>query len=154
MQRTGQPDRHQVTVEQLVEALGLEPHPEGGWYRRTYEHPMTDPSGRPLASAILYLLGPGDRSHWHRVDADELWHHHRGPPLELRLSADGSSVDAFTLGPDVVAGERPQAVVPTGVWQSASNRHPTEPVLVGCTVSPAFVFDGFELAPPGWEPAG
>jgi predicted cupin superfamily sugar epimerase len=135
-----------------VEELGLEVHPEGGWYRRTHESQVRLADGRATASAIEYVLGPGERSHWHRVDADELWHHYAGPALELRISRDGVTIATIALGPDILAGERPQATVPTGAWQSATNLHPTEPVLVGCTVSPAFLFEGFVLAPEGWEP--
>jgi uncharacterized protein len=140
-----------VTLEAWIAALELEPHPEGGWFRRTYEHERSI-DGRPLASAIYYVLGPGERSHWHRIDADELWHHYAGPALELRISVDGASIDTIALGSDVAAGERPQGVVPTGAWQSATNAHASDSTLVGCTVTPAFEFAGFELAPEGWEP--
>ena len=140
------------TLEAWVDELGLEPHPEGGWYRRTHESAVQLPGGRPIASAIWYVLGPGERSHWHRVDADEQWHHYAGPPLELRLSPDGQALETVRLGPDVVAGHRPQVLVPTATWQSATNADPDQPVLVGCTVTPAFEFGGFELAPDGWEP--
>jgi predicted cupin superfamily sugar epimerase len=142
-----------MTIEAWVEALGLQPHREGGWYRRTYEHRRSE-DGRSQASAIYYALGAGERSHWHRIDADEMWHHYVGPPLELQISFTGSSVDTIALGPDIGAGERPQALVPRWAWQAATNRHATDAVLVGCTVSPAFEFYGFELAPEGWEPAG
>jgi hypothetical protein len=97
-------------------------------------------------------LRAGERSHWHRVDAAEVWHHYAGDPLELAISDDGTSVRTLTLGPDLRAGQRPQAVVPAGAWQAA--RPLGAWVLAGCTVSPAFEFSGFELAPPGWSPGG
>lgn len=101
-------------------------------------------------TAIHFLLRAGERSRWHRVDATEIWHFYTGDPLELAVSEDGRAMDRRILGPDVEAGQSPQLVVPAGAWQSA------EPlgawVLAGCTVSPAFTFDRFELAPPGWQP--
>ena len=138
-----------MTADDVIAALGLEPHPEGGRFAQTWSEPAA-PGERPASSAILYLLRAGERSHWHRVDATEVWHHYAGAPLELRVSADGEGVATHILGPDHSAGERPQVVVPGGAWQAA--RSLGEWTLVGCTVAPAFTFDGFELAPPGWEP--
>jgi predicted cupin superfamily sugar epimerase len=140
-----------ATVTDLIERLGLQPHPEGGWYAETWR--AEAPAGeRPSGTAIYYLLAAGQRSHWHRVDAAEIWHHYAGAPLRLRVQAGDAPSATVRLGPDVAAGERPQALVPPGAWQSA------EPAgawtLVGCTVSPGFTFDRFELAPPGWEPPG
>jgi hypothetical protein len=135
-------------AEEVVRLLGLLPHPEGGFYRETFRAPSSD-GGRGASTAIYYLLRQGEVSAWHRVDADEVWHHYAGAPLELALSA-GKGREAVRLGPDLAAGERPQAVVPAGVWQSA--RSLGEWTLVGCTVAPAFEFAGFEMAPPGWEP--
>lgn len=138
-------------VTALVDLLGLAPHPEGGWYAETWRD---DPpgGGRPAGTAIYYLLAAGQRSHWHRVDATEVWHHYAGAPLRLAVSAGDRSPTTLLLGPDLDAGERPQAVVPAGAWQSA------EPAgawaLMGCTVSPGFTFEGFEMAPPGWSPPG
>jgi uncharacterized protein len=138
-----------AAVAELIERLGLQPHPEGGWYAETWRADAP-PGERPTGTAIYYLLAAGQRSHWHRVDAAEIWHHYAGAPLRLRIQAGDAPTATVRLGPDVAAGERPQALVPPGAWQSA------EPTgawsLVGCTVSPAFSFDGFELAPPGWEP--
>lgn len=133
----------------VIEALGLKPHPEGGWYVETWRDAATD-GERPASSAIYYLLRAGEISAWHRVDATEVWHHYGGAPLELRVSAGSRGVTAHRLGPDLAGGERPQAVVPPGAWQSA--RTLGDWTLVGCTVAPAFEFTGFELAPPGWEP--
>ena len=134
----------------VIERLGLQPHPEGGHYRETWRHDPGDGS-RGTGTAIYFLLDADERSHWHRVDADELWHHHLGAPLRLQLAppAGGPSTELL-LGPDLAAGAEPQRRVPAGWWQAA------EPVggwaLVSCTVSPAFDFDRFELAPPGWSP--
>lgn len=139
-----------VDARQVVDALGMQAHPEGGWYVETWRAPAAA-GERPVGSAILYLLARGERSHWHRVDAAEIWQWSGGEPLELRIWADGDfAVTTVRLGGDVAAGERPQAVVPSGAWQAA--RPLGTWVLVGCIVMPAFTFDGFELAPPGWEP--
>lgn len=137
------------TAEQVVELLGLRPHPEGGFYGETFRAPA--PAGsRAASTAIYYLLREGDVSAWHRVvDADEVWHHYAGAPLELSLSP-GRGRSSVRLGSDLAAGERPQAVVPAGVWQSA--RPLGGWVLVGCTVAPAFEFASFEMAPSGWDP--
>lgn len=139
-----------TTAADIVDALGLRPHPEGGWYGETWRAPASD-GERPASSAILYLLALGERSHWHRVDADEIWQFAAGDALVLRIAgADGSEVVTHRLGGDVIAGDEPQVVVPAGAWQAA--RPLGEWTLVGCIVAPAFSFDGFELAPDGWEP--
>jgi hypothetical protein len=128
--------------EWLIDTLGLEPHPEGGWYRRTWEAPS--PAGeRPAASAIYYLLLEGEVSAPHRIDAVELWHFYAGDPLELHQEPPGGAPSVTILGPDVGAGQRPQAVVEAGVWQWA--RPLGRYALVGATVTPAFTFEGFEL---------
>lgn len=138
-------------VAALVEAHRLEPHPEGGWYRRTWEHPDAV-AGRPLGSAIVYLLGPGERSHWHRFDAVELWHHYEGGPLELSISIDAIAIDRHRLGPDLAAGEVHQVAVPAHAWQAARLLDDDSYAFVGCTVTPGFCFEHHELAPPGWQP--
>ena len=128
--------------EELIAALGLAPHPEGGWYRRTWvAHAAA--GERPAASAIYYLLLEGEVSAPHRIDATELWHFYAGEPLELTLEAPHGAGDVQVLGPDVTAGQRPQVVVEAGVWQSA--RPLGRYALVGATVTPAFTFEGFEL---------
>ena len=138
-------------ARRIVETLGLKPHPEGGWYAETLRDP--DPhGGRDRSTAIFFLLGADERSHWHRVDAVEVWHWHAGATLELSLSDDGEAVETLQLGPDIAGGERPQGVVPEGVWQSA--RSLGSWTLVGCTVAPGFRFEGFELAAPDWAPGG
>src|SRR5262245_36752478 len=115
-------------------------HPEGGWYVETWRAPAGPDGERPVASTILYLLATGERSHWHRVDAAEVWQWSGGEPLELRIWADGApAVTTIRLGGDVTAGQRPQAVVPTGAWQAA--RALGSYALVGCIVAPAFSFD-------------
>lgn len=132
-----------LTAEAVIRLLELAPHPEGGHFRETFRD-AAGPDGRARSTAIHFLLAAGERSAWHRVDAVEIWHFHAGAPLELAL-AEGGTVTRIRLGTDLAAGERPQAVVPAGVWQSA------EPLgawtLVGCTVAPGFEFAGFELAP-------
>lgn len=133
-----------------IAALGLQPHPEGGWFVETWRDEPAD-GGRGHSTAIYFLLKADERSHWHRVDAAETWHHYDGGPLELSI-ADEDGPRTIVLGPDLAAGQRPQAVVPPGAWQAACPLG--EAVLVGCTVAPAFEFAHFELAPPGWEPAG
>lgn len=133
-----------MTAGEVVALLGLEPHPEGGWYRQTFRD-VAPPEGRGASTAIYFLLEAGQESRWHRVDAVEVWHYYAGAPLMLTIDlAD------HRLGPDLAAGERPQAVVPAGVWQTA--RSLGDWTLVGCTVAPGFEFAGFEMAPVGWAP--
>lgn len=140
-----------LSAETVIAMLGLAPHPEGGHYRQTFADTVLL-DGRPASTAIYYLLAAGERSHWHKVDAVEIWHHHAGAPLALSLSEGGRAQETLTLGPDLAAGERPQGIVPRGWWQSAVSLGAW--TLVGCTVAPGFRFEGFELAPPGWSPAG
>ena len=136
----------------LIAALGLAPHPEGGWYRETWRAEAPE-GGRGAATAIHFLLEAGQRSHWHRVDATELWLFHAGDALLLETAADEAGpVQAVRLGADVPAGEIPQFRIPPGHWQAASAGRGW--ALVSCIVSPAFEFAGFELAPPGWAPGG
>ncbi len=133
---------------ELIERLGLVPHPEGGHFAETWRD-VRDDGGRGAGTAIYFLLRAGEVSRWHRVDAVEIWHHYAGAPLELAIAAAGRAV-THVLGDDLLAGERPQVAVPAGAWQQARSRGAF--TLVGCTVSPAFTFAGFELAPPGWAP--
>jgi hypothetical protein len=128
--------------ESLIATLDLAPHPEGGWYRRTWEAP-TGAGRRPAASAIYYLLLAGEVSAPHRIDAAELWHFYAGDPIELRREGPDGIYDVTILGPDVAAGQRPQVVVDAGMWQSA--RPLGRYALLGATVTPAFTFEGFEL---------
>ncbi|MGY6635009.1 MAG: cupin domain-containing protein [Alkalilacustris sp.] len=138
-----------MTAEGIIAALGLRPHPEGGWYRQTWAAAAA-PGARPAGTAILFLLAEGEHSHWHRVDATEIWHFHAGAPLALSMAArDEGPAMAHRLGPDLLAGEMPQLIVPAGYWQAA--RSTGGWTLVGCTVSPGFTFDGFELAAPEFD---
>jgi predicted cupin superfamily sugar epimerase len=139
----------ELTPQAIIRELGLERHPEGGWYHQTFRD--VTGSTRGHSTAIYYLLEKGERSHWHRVkDAAEVWHYYAGAPIALHLSMDGQETQTFTLGPDVLNGERPQVIVPMNCWQSAKSTG--EFTLVGCTVSPGFEFSSFEMAPPGWSP--
>lgn len=141
-----------LTADQVIARLALAPHPEGGHYRQTWVAPAA-PGERPAGTAILFLLKAGERSHWHRVDATEIWHFHAGTPLTLRLSETGAGpARAHRLGPDLAAGEAPQLIVPPQHWQSAEAG--TGWALVGCTVSPGFRFEGFTLADPGFDIPG
>jgi uncharacterized protein len=138
-----------TTAQDIIHALKLERHPEGGWYIQTFRD-TEGTAGRANSTAIYYLLEGGDRSHWHTVDAVEIWHYHAGAPLELSLSRDGKTEHRITVGPDITSGQRPQGIVGKGEWQSA--RSLGDWTLVGCTVAPGFEFSGFRMAPPGWEP--
>jgi predicted cupin superfamily sugar epimerase len=138
-----------MQARDVIDSLGLSSHPEGGWYAETWRA-LAVPGERASGTAIYYLLEFGQRSHWRRVDAAEIWHWYAGGPLELTLSLDGRGNDTALLGPEIAAGQRPQRLVPAGCWQSAVPL--AEWTLAGCTVSPGFEFAGFELAPPGWSP--
>ena len=106
--------------------------------------------GRPAGTCIHFLLKANESSHWHRIDAAEIWHYYAGAPLLLRLAeTDAGPAILHRLGPDLLAGQSPQVIVPPHHWQAA--RTTGDWTLVGCTVSPGFQFSGFELAPPGFE---
>lgn len=135
----------------IVKTLGLKPHPEGGWYKETFRDEATDASGRAVSTAIYYLLEAGETSEWHRVtDAAEVWHWYAGAPLVITVSENGHDASAHRLGPEISDHEGPQFVVPAGWWQTATSLG--EYTLVGCTVSPGFSFEAFEMAPPDWRP--
>lgn len=138
-----------TTAREIIDTLKLERHPEGGWYVQTFRD-SNEHQGRARSTAIYYLLEGSDRSHWHMVDAVEIWHYHAGAPLELSLSADGMTARSIILGVDLASGQRPQGLVRTGEWQSA--RSLGDWTLVGCTVAPGFEFSGFRMAPPDWRP--
>ena len=142
-----------MTADEIVQRLGLQRHPEGGWYKETFrDQTLTDANGRAASTAIYYLLPAGERSAWHRVlDAAEVWHFYAGAPLALSLAdPEGKGAHTLVLGPDLAAGQSPQAVVPAGHWQAAVSQG--DWTLVGCTVSPGFDFAAFRLAPEGWAP--
>jgi len=140
-----------MTAEDIIALLQLEPHPEGGYYRQTFRDSATVATGRAASTLIYFLLKAGQVSHWHRVDAAEVWHYYAGAPIELALSPDGAMRSSHRLGIDLVSGERPQILVPAHVWQSA--RTLGDWTLVGCTVAPGFEFSAFELAPENWHPS-
>lgn len=133
----------------IIKTLGLSPHPEGGYYRETWVAKAEDGT-RPSGTCIYFLLAAGKRSHWHRVDAVEIWHYYAGAPLSLWISqTDAGPAQVSTLGSDVLEGQQPQGIVPQGWWQSAQTLG--EWTLVGCTVSPGFQFAGFDLADPDFD---
>lgn len=138
-----------MTADEVVALLSLQPHPEGGYFRETFRDSHA-PDGRAASTAIYYLLAAGRRSHWHRVDAVEIWHFHAGSPLRLSISTDGNAAEDIILGVDLVGGQRPQGVVARDAWQAAETLG--DWTLVSCTVAPGFKFEGFELAPPDWAP--
>ena len=136
-----------TSADDIIRNLQLIPHPEGGHYRETFLDPhLID--GRPASSAIYYLLARGERSHWHRIDATEVWHWYAGAPIDIRIYKD--TEQALYLGPDIRAGQKPQVIVPPLAWQCAVSTGDWS--LVGCTVAPGFEFKAFELAPEDWSP--
>lgn len=141
-----------LTAAQIIELLALQPHPEGGHFTETFrDSNIVGEARRSACTAIYYLLQAGEQSAWHRVtDASEIWHWYAGAPLALRVSRSGAPLSETRLGPDLADGERPQAVVQAGDWQSAQSLGAW--TLVGCTVAPGFEFASFEMAPPGWTP--
>jgi len=138
---------------EMIAALGLARHPEGGWYRETWRAGAMLAGGRAAASSILFLLEAGQRSHWHRVDAGELWLFQAGAPLTLAVAPSDAAACSVLLGPDPLAGHTLQQLVPPSAWQSAEGPR-SGWSLVACLVAPGFEFAGFELAPPGWTPDG
>jgi hypothetical protein len=137
------------TAADIIARLELKPHPEGGYYRETFRDTRVDVNGRALSTAIYFLLARGERSHWHRIDAVEIWHYYAGSALILQI-ADNGDRRSVRLGPDLAAAERPQAIVPARAWQAAETTG--DWTLVGCTVAPGFDFAKFEFAPKGWMP--
>jgi len=139
-----------LSAVDVIRLLKLEPHPEGGHFVQTFRDTAAI-HGRPASTAIYYLLARGERGHWHKVDAAEVWHYYAGAPLVLEMAAsERGPIERVTLGPDLAAGQRPQAVVPVHVWQAAASLG--DWTLVGCTVAPGFQYEGFELAPKDWAP--
>jgi uncharacterized protein len=139
-----------LTADAVIKLLDLKPHPEGGHFRETFRDALKIAGNRAASTAIYFLLARGERSHWHRVDAVEVWHWYGGAPLLLEISQSAGSVAQVTLGCDLAAGERPQASVPAHAWQAAQSLG--DWTLCGCTVAPGFDFNGFELAPKNWSP--
>jgi predicted cupin superfamily sugar epimerase len=138
------------TAADIIARLELKPHPEGGHFRETFRDARLDNGGRSASTAIYFLLARGERSHWHRIDAVEVWHFYAGSPLTLQV-ADSDGTRTIILGPDLAAGEVPQAIVPAQAWQAAESRG--DWTLAGCTVAPGFDFAKFELAQKDWKPS-
>jgi uncharacterized protein len=146
-----EPAMASLSAADVIRLLDLKQHPEGGHYRETFCDPR-EIAGRAASTAIYFLLARGERSHWHRIDAAEIWHFYAGAPLRLEVAIrERGPIARVVLGPDLAVGERPQTVVPAGAWQAAEGLG--DWTLVGCTVAPGFEFKGFELAPEGWIPA-
>lgn len=140
-----------LSAAEVVRLLDLAPHPEGGHFREFFRDPYKLEGGRAASTAIYFLLAAGERSHWHRVDAVEVWHFYAGAPLALEIAhSRTNTVERFVLGNALTADERLQIVVPARAWQAAESLG--DWTLVGCTVAPGFEFSGFELAPKGWRP--
>ena len=138
-----------ITAQNIIDALGLVPHPEGGQFRRTYCH-ETGLKDRGYASAIYYLLEGHEYALWHRTDGDEIWHWYAGAPLTLEVADKDNLVKSLTLGADILVDQRPQILVPANCWQRATSTGSW--TLCGCTVSPGFDLEKFEMAPKGWHP--
>jgi uncharacterized protein len=138
-----------LTAADIIARLALKPHPEGGHYRETFRDERCDGGARAHSTAIYFLLARGECSHWHRIDAVEVWHYYAGSALNLQI-ADDSGPRTVRLGPDLAGDELPQAIVPAQAWQAAESSG--DWTLVGCTVAPGFEFATFEMAPKGWRP--
>jgi hypothetical protein len=139
-----------LSASDVIRLLDLKPHPEGGHFREVFRDTRQVEGGRAASTAIYFLLARGERSHWHRVDAVEIWHWHAGAPLELEIADEKGRIERIRLGSDLAAGERPQGLVPAHAWQAAQSLG--DWTLAGCTVAPGFEFSGFELAPKDWAP--
>jgi uncharacterized protein len=144
------PTAQVLTAADVIRLLDLKPHPEGGHFRETFRDTRLVEDDRAASTAIYFLLARGERSHWHRVDAVEMWHWHAGAPLELEIAKGEGRIERVTLGTNLTSGQRPQAVVPAHAWQAAQILG--DWTLCGCTVAPGFEFKHFELAPQGWVP--
>ena len=138
-----------LSAAQVIRRLELRPHPEGGHFRETFRDTRTIDGKRAASTAIYFLLARGERSHWHRIDAVEIWHYYAGAPLKLEL-VDGAKEEIVRLGASIDAGEVPQVTDLARAWQAAESLG--QWTLVGCTVAPGFSFEGFELAPTNWSP--
>ncbi len=138
-----------LSAAEVIRLLELKPHPEGGHFRETFRDGVTVNGTRAASTAIYFLLARGERSHWHRIDAAEVWHYYAGSALNLQI-ADDVGQRRIRLGPDLAAGEVPQTIVPAQAWQAAESTG--DWTLVGCTVAPGFDFAKFELAEPDWFP--
>ena len=140
---------HTLSAAEIIRKLDLKPHPEGGHFRETFRDARME-NGRAASTAIYFLLARGERSHWHRIDAVEIWHYYAGAPLVLEMAEDSGPVRRMKLGPDIAMSERPQGMVSAGHWQAAESLG--DWTLIGCTVAPGFDFERFEVAPKDWQP--
>jgi uncharacterized protein len=147
---TAGPTTQVLTADAVIRLLDLKPHPEGGHFRETFRDTRQTGGGRAASTAIYFLLARGERSHWHRIDAVEVWHWYAGGPLTLEIALAPGRIGRITLGGDPAGGERSQAIVPAYAWQAAQTLG--DWTLCGCTVAPGFEFSGFELAPENWSP--
>jgi predicted cupin superfamily sugar epimerase len=138
-----------LSAAEIIRLLELKPHPEGGHFREVFRDARLVDGARAASTVIYFLLARDERSHWHRIDAAEVWHFYAGAPVALEIAANGRR-EVITVGNDLAAGHRPQAVVPAHAWQAA--RSLGDWTLVGCTVAPGFDFGKFEMAPAGWTP--
>jgi predicted cupin superfamily sugar epimerase len=138
-----------LTAAEIIRLLDLKAHPEGGHFCEVFRDARQVDGGRAASTAIYFLLARGERSHWHRIDAAEVWHFYAGASLALEIAANGRR-QVITLGNDLAAGQRPQAVVPAQAWQAGQSLG--DWTLVGCTVAPGFEFARFEMPPAGWTP--
>ncbi|MEO1608330.1 MAG: cupin domain-containing protein [Pseudomonadota bacterium] len=139
-----------MNANDIINLLGLKPHPEGGHFRETYRDPEIVNTNRPASTAIYFLLQAGELSRWHKVDAAETWHWYAGAPLRLSIVDQQKQRLDVELGNSLSYGQHPQAVVPKHAWQQAWSRGAW--TLVGCTVAPGFEFSGFEMAPEDFDP--
>jgi predicted cupin superfamily sugar epimerase len=139
-----------LNASDIIRLLDLKPHPEGGHFREMFRDNRQVANSRAASTAIYFLLARGERSHWHRVDAVEMWHWYAGAALELEIAQGEGRNERVALGNDLASGQRPQAVVPAHAWQAAQSLG--DWTLCGCTVAPGFDFSSFELAPKGWSP--
>ncbi|UTW60360.1 cupin domain-containing protein [Kordiimonas sp. SCSIO 12603] len=139
-----------VTAKDVIKKLDLSPHPEGGYYRRTYQN-EGGAEARGRATSIYYFLEGTDFAKWHSTDGDEIWYWHAGAALTLEIDLHHKGVQSYELGPDIFHGQAPQILVPADNWQRA--RSNGDWTLVSCMVSPGFLFDSYELIEDeNWHP--
>jgi len=143
------------SLKDLISRLNLEPHPEGGYFRETYRSSGQIPlenladsysGNRNYATSIYFLLTSDDFSAFHRINQDEIWHFYDGSPIKLHIISNDGAYSSQLIGIDVRNGQRPQFVVKGGSWFAAEVENENSYTLIGCTVSPGFSFDDFELA--------
>jgi len=142
-------------TNQLIQKYNLEPHPEGGWYKQTYKSneeidadalPERFGANRSFSTAIYFLLEKGEFSAFHRIKSDECWHFYAGDTLLIYIIEQNGELKVILLGNDLEKGQSFQYVVPANCWFASRPTPESEYCFVGCTVSPGFEFDDFELA--------